>query len=127
MQDEVTLYDAAGGMAFFEELVDRFYDGVQADAILLRVYPEPDDLGPARHRLALFLAQYWGGPTTYNEERGHPALRMRHASFAIGSNERDRWLNHMRAAVVAMNPSPDVAQALMDYFDVAADALRNQP
>jgi hemoglobin len=126
VQDEVTLYDAVGGMPFFEALVDRFYDGVQADAILLRLYPEPHDLGPARHKLTLFLAQYWGGPTTYHEERGHPALRMRHAPFAIGSDERDRWLVHMRAAVVAMDPPSDVAQALTDYFEVAADSLRNQ-
>lgn len=126
VQDEVTLYDAVGGMPFFEALVDRFYDGVQADAILLRLYPQPHDLGSARRKLALFLAQYWGGPTTYNEERGHPALRMRHAPFAIGSDERDRWLIHMRAAVDAMAPSADVAQALADYFAVAADSLRNQ-
>ena len=127
VQDEVTLYDAVGGMPFFEALVDRFYDGVQADAILLRLYPQPHDLGSARRKLALFLAQYWGGPTTYNEERGHPALRMRHAPFAIGPDERDRWLIHMRAAVDAMDPSADVAQALADYFAVAADSLRNQP
>lgn len=125
MDDEVTLYDAVGGMPFFQALVDRFYDGVQADAILLPLYPEPHDLGPARHKLTLFLAQYWGGPTTYNEERGHPALRMRHAPFLIGSDERDRWLVHMRAAVEAMDPPSDVAQALTDYFDVAADSLRN--
>ena len=99
MHGEVTLYDAVGGMAFFEALVDRFYDGVRDDPVLLSLYPEPEDLGPARHKLTLFLAQYWGGPTTYHEERGHPALRMRHAPFAIGSEQRDRWLTHMRAAV----------------------------
>ena len=126
VSDVVTLYDAVGGMPFFEALVDRFYDGVQADAILLSLYPEPHDLGPARHKLTLFLAQYWGGPTTYHEERGHPALRMRHAPFAIGSAERDRWLVHMHAAVVAMDPPSDVARALTDYFDMAADSLRNQ-
>lgn len=126
VEDEVTLYDAVGGMPFFEALVDRFYDAVQADSILLGLYPEPEDLGPARRKLALFLAQYWGGPTTYNEERGHPALRMRHAPFAIGSDERDRWLIHMHAAVDAMAPPSDIAQALMDYFDLAADSLRNQ-
>ena len=126
VRDEVTLYDAVGGMPFFEALVDRFYEGVQADAILLRLYPEPHDLGPARHKLTLFLAQYWGGPTTYNDERGHPALRMRHVPFAIGSDERDRWLVHMRAAVVAMDPPSDRAQALTDYFDMAAASLRNQ-
>jgi hemoglobin len=127
VQDEVTLYDAVGGMPFFEALVARFYDGVQGDPILLRLYPESHNLGPARRKLTLFLAQYWGGPTTYDEERGHPALRMRHAPFAIGSDERDRWLGHMRAALDAMDPPAEVAQALMDYFDMAAESLRNQP
>jgi hemoglobin len=126
MQDQAMLYDAVGGMPFFEVLVDRFYDGVQGDAILLRLYPEPHDLEAARRKLTLFLAQYWGGPATYNEERGHPALRMRHAPFAIGTVERDRWLVHMRAAVVSMDPSSDIAQALTDYFEAAADSLRNQ-
>ena len=127
MQGEVTLYDAVGGMPFFEALVDRFYAGVRGDPALLALYPEPQDLGPARHKLTLFLAQYWGGPTTYHEERGHPALRMRHAPFPIGIEERDRWLTHMRAAVSTMDPPPDVAEALLDYFDMAADSLRNQP
>lgn len=113
-------------MPFFEALVDRFYEGVQDDPVLLSLYPEPDDLGPARHKLALFLAQYWGGPTTYQEERGHPALRMRHAPFAIGTDARDRWLLHMRAAVEAMDTPPDIAKALLDYFDLAAESLRNQ-
>src|SRR4026209_2133304 len=103
-------------MLFFEALVDRFYDGVQDDPALLSLYPEPQDLGPARHKLTLFLAQYWGGPTTYHEERAPPALRMRPAPFAIGTAERDRWLVHMRAAVHAMDPPPEVANALMDYF-----------
>ncbi len=87
----------------------------------------PQDLAPARHNLALFLAQYWGGPTTYHEERGHPALRMRHAPFAIDADARDRWLLHMRAAVEAMDPSPEIAKALLEYFDLAAESLRNQP
>jgi hemoglobin len=127
VKDEVTLYDAVGGMPFFEELVDRFYGGVRDDPVLLSLYPHPEELGPARHKLALFLAQYWGGPSIYHEERGHPALRMRHAPFAIGADERDRWLMHMRAAVRAMDPPPEIAMALLDYFDLAADSLRNQP
>ncbi len=126
MDDPVTLYEAVGGMPFFEALVDRFYEGVAADPALLRLYPEPDELAPARHKLTLFLAQYWGGPTTYNEERGHPALRMRHGPFAIGSAERDLWLLHMRSAVDAMDPPSGIAQALLDYFSVAADSLRNR-
>ncbi len=127
MQGEQTVYDVAGGMSFFEALVDRFYEGVAADPALLALYPEPDDLSGARHRLTLFLAQYWGGPTTYSEERGHPALRMRHATFPIGTDARDRWLTHMRAAVEALDPPPVVASKLREYFDMAAESLRNQP
>jgi hemoglobin len=124
--DEPGLYAEAGGMAFFEALVDRFYDGVAADPALLAVYPEPDDLSGARHRLTLFLAQYWGGPTTYSDERGHPRLRMRHGPFAIGPAERDAWLRHMRTAIAGMDPPPDVAARLHAYFDMAAEAMRNR-
>jgi hemoglobin len=126
MSTELTLFAAAGGMPFFEGLVDRFYEGVAGDAELLALYPHPGDLGPARHRLTLFLAQYWGGPTTYDAERGHPRLRMRHAPFAIGPAERDRWLAHMRAAVAASAPPPDVGRRLLAYFEMAADAMRNR-
>ena len=122
---EISLYEAVGGMPFFQTLVDAFYDGVAADAELLAIYPTPDDLGPARRRLTLFLAQYWGGPTTYSDERGHPRLRLRHMPFAIGEAERDRWLHHMRAAVDAVEPPEPVRQALLDYFTMAADAMRN--
>ena len=125
MTDEPSLYDAAGGMAFFEALVGRFYDGVAVDPVLRPIYPEADLTG-ARHRLTLFLAQYWGGPRTYDEERGHPRLRMRHAPFAIGSAERDLWLVHMRAAIAASAPPPDVARRLDAYFEMAADAMRNR-
>lgn len=126
MREGITLYDAVGGMAFFEALVDRFYEGVAGDAVLLALYPEPNDLTAARHKLALFLAQYWGGPTTYSQERGHPALRMRHAPFPIGADGRDRWLEHMRAAIAELAPPEEVATALQEYFDMAAEALRNQ-
>jgi hemoglobin len=112
-------------MPFFEALVARFYEGVAADPVLRRVYPE-EDLSGAQHRLTLFLAQYWGGPTTYNDQRGHPRLRMRHFPFDIGPLERDRWLTHMRAAIAAMDPPPDVAARLTEYFDVAAEAMRNR-
>jgi hemoglobin len=113
-------------MAFFERLVDAFYEEVAGDPELLGLYPEPADLTPARHRLTLFLAQYWGGPTAYDLERGHPRLRMRHAPFAIGPAERDRWLVHMRAALTACTPPPDVARRLDAYFEMAADAMRNR-
>ena len=121
-----TLYEAVGGMGFFEGLVDRFYEGVAADPALLRIYPEPDDLGPARHRLTLFLAQYWGGPSTYSDERGHPRLRMRHAPFAIGPEERDHWLAAMRAAHDSLDPPDDVRRSMSDYFDMAAEGMRNR-
>ena len=119
-----TLYGAVGGGPFFERLVDRFYVGVEADVLLRPLYP--DDLGPSRRHLTLFLAQYWGGPTEYQELRGHPRLRMRHAPFAIGPTERDRWLLHMRAAIAAMAPPPEVADELERYIAVAAEAMRNR-
>lgn len=121
-----TLYDAVGGLPFFEALVDRFYAGVATDEVLLPLYPEPQDLTDARHKLALFLAQYWGGPPTYSEERGHPALRMRHASFAIGPRERDRWLHHMLAAVEELGPPARVREPLEAYLTMAAGALVNR-
>ena len=125
MDATLTVYDRVGGMPFFERLVGRFYDGVAADPVLRLVYPE-EDLAGARHRLTLFLAQYWGGPTTYDEERGHPRLRMRHFPFAIGPAERDRWLVHMRAALAELAPPADVADAFERYFENAAEAMRNR-
>jgi hemoglobin len=122
---EATVYEALGGLPFFVALVDHFYDGVAADPALLALYPQPEDLGPARRRLALFLAQYWGGPTTYSDERGHPRLRARHLPFAIGAAERDRWLRHMRSAVEVMAPAPEIADALLAYFEQAATAMMN--
>ena len=122
-----TLYDAVGGEAFFVRLVDAFYDGVADDPVLLRLYPEAPDLTGARRRLRMFLIQYWGGPGTYSEQRGHPRLRMRHAPFAIGPEERDRWLVHMRAAVGEAGPVPGSARtALLEYFEMAAEAMRNR-
>lgn len=124
--EETTLYEMVGGMPFFEALVDRFYEGVAADPVLLSLYPEPVDLAPARRRLTLFLAQYWGGPTTYSDERGHPRLRARHFAFPIGVDARDRWLRHMRAAVDASQASPAVRERLLAYFETAAEAMRNE-
>jgi hemoglobin len=112
-------------MPFFEALVGRFYAGVANDPILRPLYPE-EDLGPATRRLTLFLAQYWGGPRTYDEERGHPRLRMRHGPFAIGTEARDRWLVHMRAAIAELQPPDDVAAALERYITTAAEAMRNR-
>lgn len=123
---EPSVFEAVGGMPFFEDLVDRFYDGVEADPDLLALYPDQADLAGARRRLALFLGQYWGGPTTYSEERGHPRLYMRHVGFPIDPAARDRWLAAMRAAVASMQPSPAVADRLLGYFDMAAEAMRNR-
>lgn len=113
-------------MPFFEGLVDRFYQGVEANPSLLALYPDQSDLVGARHRLSLFLAQYWGGPTTYNAERGQPRLYMRHMPFAIDPAARDHWLTAMRAAVAFMDPPPQVAARLLQYFDMAAEAMRNK-
>lgn len=120
----MTLYETVGGMSFFERLVARFYEGVAGDPILRPLYP--DDLESPTHHLTLFLVQYWGGPTTYDEVRGHPRLRMRHAPFAVGSGERDRWLFHMRAAVDAVEPPAPARRALLEYFETAAEAMRNR-
>jgi len=122
--DEPTLFDAAGGMPFFEALIGRFYDGVATDPILARVYPA-NDLDGARRRLTLFFAQYWGGPRTYDAERGHPRLRMRHMPFAIGPAARDAWLRLMGDAIDASAAPPDVAARLHAYIDMAAEAMRN--
>jgi hemoglobin len=112
-------------MPFFERLVDAFYVGVASDDVLLRLYPEAPDLTGARHRLTLFLAQYWGGPTTYSDERGHPKLRMRHMRFPIGAAERDHWLRHMTAAVEATTADEAVREELLSYFVRTAEHMRN--
>jgi hemoglobin len=113
-------------MPFFERLVDGFYDAVERDDVLLATYPNPNDLSDARRKLTLFLVQYWGGPPTYHEERGHPALRMRHEPFAIDEDVAGRWLNHMRAAVEGLDPPDPYRTELLDYFAMAAPALRNR-
>lgn len=120
-----TVYDAVGGMPAFEALVDRFYEGVAADEVLRPMYVE-EELAGAKRRLALFLAQYWGGPTTYMEERGHPRLRMRHFPFPIGTDARDRWIGCMSAAMDACRFPPQVDAAMREYFDRAATHLMNR-
>jgi hemoglobin len=120
---EVSVYDAVGGQPFFDALCARFYAGVAADPLLRPLYP--DDLAAAEAHLAGFLAQYWGGPTTYSDERGHPRLRMRHAPFRIGTAERDAWLVHMAAALDEVRPPADIEARMLDYFTVAADAMMN--
>jgi len=114
-----------GGRATFEKLVRTFYEGVRTDEVLLPMYPEQPDLEGAIQRLTGFLEQYWGGPGTYSEQRGHPRLRMRHAAFPITPDARDRWLGHMRAALDTLELSPLHESMLWDYLDRAAHALVN--
>jgi hemoglobin len=123
------LYDRVGGDPFFVDLVDRFYLGVAGDPLLRPLYPA--DLAESARHLALFLIQYWGGPGTYNEERGHPRLRMRHSPFVIGPAERDAWLRHMEGALAELETAeriagPDAAE-LRAYLDMAAHQLMNTP
>lgn len=120
----MSFYEEVGGHATFERLVDAFYRGVADDEVLRPMYPE-EDLGPAKERLTLFLAQYWGGPTTYSEERGHPRLRMRHAPFHVNPDARDRWLAHMRTAVDELDLPPLHEATLWDYLQRAAFAMVN--
>ena len=119
-----TFFDLIGGEPAFRKLVDEFYSGVATDPLLRPMYPE-EDLGPAADRLRLFLMQYWGGPHTYSQLRGHPRLRMRHAPFRIGPAERDAWLRHMRRAVDSLNLPPDQDATLWDYLERAAHFMVN--
>ena len=124
---EVTMFEAVGGEGFFVDLVDRFYQRVTSDLLLRPVYP--DDLTEPKRHLVLFLQQYWGGPTTYSEERGHPRLRGRHTPFVIGEAERDSWLIAMTAAldavVTARGIAPEREAEMVEYFVNAADFLVN--
>ena len=122
--DSITLFDAVGGVATFERLADNFYNRVGADSSLRPMYPA--DLAESKRTLALFLIQYWGGPTTYSQERGHPRLRMRHMPFAIGQTERDAWMRHMTAAVQDERFSPQIEEALLSYFDRVATFMMNR-
>ena len=120
------VYQAAGGEETFRLLVGRFYARVALDPVLRPLYPD-EDLANATEHLTLFLIQYWGGPPTYNETRGHPRLRMRHQPFAIGQVERDAWLGHMKAVVESLDVVPAVRKAMNDYFEAASLAMINQP
>lgn len=124
-EDTVTFYEAVGGEEAFTHLVRRFYEEVAKDPVLLPVYPTPQDLRAAEEHLRLFLMQYWGGPTTYNELRGHPRLRMRHVPFHIGELERDLWLKHMRTALDELSLAPALDTRFWDYLVRAADSLVN--
>jgi hemoglobin len=121
-----TFYEIVGGEEMFTRLVRRFYEEVAADPVLRAVYPT-EDLEPAEVHLRLFLIQYWGGPSTYNELRGHPRLRMRHVHFRIGETERDLWLKHMRTALDELDLEATLDAQLWEYLVMAAHSLVNAP
>jgi hemoglobin len=119
-----TFYEEIGGEETIRTIVATFYEGVAEDELLRPLYPE-EDLGPAEDRFRLFLMQYWGGPTTYSETRGHPRLRMRHAPFPIGLAERDRWLHHFRTGLDAAELTPEQDKQFWDYVTHAATFMMN--
>ena len=129
MGEVSTFYDEVGGHETFTRIVARFYQEVADDEILRPMYPE-EDLGPAERRLRMFLEQYWGGPHTYSDERGHPRLRMRHVPYRIGPIERDAWLRCMTVAIDSIESDvlDDEHRAqLVGYMQMAADSLINSP
>jgi hemoglobin len=127
--DAVTFYDAVGGAATFRAIVARFYAQVADDEILRPLYPE-DDLAGAEERLRMFLEQYWGGPRTYSEQRGHPRLRMRHVPYRISPLERDAWLRCMHTAVASIDGDTlddEHRRELLNYLEMAAHSMMNAP
>ena len=120
----MSFFDDVGGADTFRRLIDGFYTRVATDAVLRPLYPD-EDFAEAPDRLRMFLEQYWGGPKTYGEVRGHPRLRQRHAPFAIGARERDRWLQLMRASMDDLNLAPEQDAVLWDYLTMAAHSLVN--
>ncbi|MFD5318677.1 globin [Streptomyces sp. NPDC127098] len=123
-EEQQSFYERVGGEETFTKLVHRFYEGVADDPLLRPMYPE-EDLGPAEERLRLFLIQYWGGPRTYGEQRGHPRLRMRHAPFRVDQAAHDAWLRHMRAAVDSLDLPEDLERELWKYLTFAAFSMIN--
>ncbi len=121
-----TFYEEIGGFDTFRRIVAKFYEGVAGDDVLRPLYPE-EDLGPAEERFLHFLVQYWGGPTTYSEQRGHPRLRMRHAPFPVDERARDRWLTHFRAALDSVQLTPAQDAQFWAYVTHAATFMINTP
>ena len=121
---EQTLFEAVGGEEFFVKLVDGFYKGIEADEVLRPMYVD-QDLTESRRHLTLFLQQYWGGPSTYQEERGHPRLRMRHMPFVIDIVARDRWIKHMHASLSQLEIEDTLRDQLWTYLVTAANSLVN--
>lgn len=127
-QQAPSFYDEIGGWEVVEGIVARFYAGVAEDEVLRPMYPEEDlEDGSAARRLTMFLAQYWGGPTTYSQERGHPRLRMRHAPFTVDSTAKEHWLRHFRAALDGADLTPEQDARFWDYVSYAAEFMRNSP
>jgi hemoglobin len=124
MDRVTTFYEEVGGFETFRTIVTRFYKGVATDDVLRPLYPE-DDLAPAAERFLLFLVQYWGGPTTYSERRGHPRLRMRHAPFAVTPEAKERWLHHFRAGLDEAKLTPEQDAKFWEYVTHAAQFMVN--
>ena len=124
MSQQPAFYDEIGGHDTFARLVHRFYEAVAADEPLRALYPDTE-LAAAEQRLLMFLEQYWGGPTTYSDQRGHPRLRMRHHPYPVTPDMRDRWLQHMRDAVDSLDLAPAHELKLWDYLERAAHSLVN--
>jgi hemoglobin len=122
--DGATFYDAVGGHETFRRLIEEFYSRVETDPVLRPLYPE-EDLGPAAERLRMFLEQYWGGPRTYSEVRGHPRLRARHVPFRVDEAARVAWLSNMRSALDEVGLHPEADRVLWDYLKTAAQMLVN--
>ena len=123
-ETEQTFYEAIGGHDTIKLIVDTFYEGVATDEVLRPLYVE-EDLGPSNERFRMFLEQYWGGPTTYSDERGHPRLRMRHAPFVVDEAARDRWLFHFRAGLDKAALSPEHDAQFWAYVQHAANFMVN--
>ena len=121
---ESTFYERIGGQEFFSQLVEGFYAGIETDEVLRPMYPE--DLTESKRHLVMFLEQYWGGPHTYQEQRGHPRLRMRHAPFPIDDDARDRWIRHMESSLKQLPVAPDLRDELWSYLVTAAHSLVNK-
>ncbi len=119
-----TFYEEIGGFETFRRIVAKFYEGVAADPVLRPLYPE-EDLGPAEERFLLFLVQYWGGPTTYSQERGHPRLRMRHAPFTVNREAAEHWLTHFRAGLDEADLTPEQDEKFWGYVTYAAQFMLN--
>lgn len=125
MSEELSFYDKVGGHETFVAIADNFYENLVNEPLLVAMYPKKDMDG-AKERLRLFLEQYWGGPTTYSDTRGHPRLRMRHAGFIIGEAEKKAWLRCAHSAIIDLEVEEALKEELWTYFQYAAHSMKNQ-